>query len=57
MTKQYEITVTILVTVPDVPDMSDVWADEIANKYADIAKSYKSIGADKVLDIIVEPRK
>lgn len=54
--KQYEITVTILVSVPDVPDMSDVWADEIANKYANIAQSYKSIGADKVLDIIVEPR-
>jgi len=57
MTKQYEITVTILVSVPDVPDTSDVWADEIANKYANIATSYKSIGADKVLDIIVEPRK
>ena len=53
--KQYEITVKILVTVPDEPGMSDVWADEIANKYADIAKAYKSIGADKVLDIIVEP--
>lgn len=54
--KQYEITVKILVTIDDVPDMSDVWADEIANKYANIATSYKSIGADKILDIIVEPR-
>lgn len=59
--KQYEITVKILVTVPDYSDLKmwntpDAIANDIANKYADMAKQYKSIGADKVLDIIVEPR-
>jgi hypothetical protein len=53
--KQFEITVKILVSVDDVPGMSEVWAEDIAFDFADMAVKYKSVGADKILEIMVVP--
>ena len=53
--KQFEITVKILVSVEDVPGMSEVWAEDIAFDFADMAVKYKSVGADKILEIMVVP--
>jgi hypothetical protein len=52
MTKQYEITVKILVTIPDADSQSQY--DEamiIARYYADMALKYKSVGADEVVEV------
>ena len=56
--KQYEITVKILVTVPDDNSLgmnADQWVGKIAGEYANMALAYPSIGADEVLSLITEP--
>lgn len=52
--KQYEITVKILVTVPDDNSLgmnADQWAGKIGSAYADMALNYKSIAADDILEL------
>ena len=53
--KQFDITVSIRVTVPDDNSLgmnAEQWADKIANDYAKMALNYSHIGADKVIDIL-----
>lgn len=55
--KQYEITVKILVTVPDDNSLgmnADQWAGKIAGDWANMALTYRNIGADDVVSIDVE---
>ena len=55
--KQYEITVKILVTVPEDNSHgmnADQWAGKIAGEYANMALTYRSIGADEVVQVDVE---
>ena len=57
MTKQYEVTVKILVTVPDDNSLgmnADQWAGKIAGDWAKMALTYKNIGADEILECIVK---
>ena len=57
MTKQYEVTVKILVTVPDDNSLgmnADQWAGKIAGDWANMALTYRNIGADDVVSIDVE---
>jgi hypothetical protein len=54
MTKQYEITVKILVTVPDDNSLgmnADQWAGKIAGDWANMALTYRNIGADEVVEV------
>jgi len=52
---QYDITVKIRVTVEDGGGMTEAeWADYIAKSYAEMALTYKSIGADEVVRVDVE---
>lgn len=53
--KQYEITVKILVSVPD-GDPQDQYREAmwVANYYAEKAIKYKSIGADKIVEVIAK---
>ncbi len=49
MTKQYEITVKILVTVSDAdPEAEAMW---VAQTLAEMAIKYIGVGADKIVDI------
>jgi hypothetical protein len=53
---QYDITVKIRVTVEEGGGMTKAeWADYVAKSYAEMALKYKSIGADQVIRVIVEP--
>jgi len=53
---QYDITVKIRVTVNEGGGMTKAeWADYIAQSYAEMALKYKSIGADRVICVDVEP--
>ena len=57
MAKQYEITVKILVTVPDDNSLgmnADQWANKIAGDYAKMAINYRNIGAEKLLEVITK---
>ena len=50
--KQFDITVTIRVTIPDADSQSQY--DEamiIAQHYADMATKYKSVGADEIVAV------
>ena len=54
-TKQFEITVKILVSVPDDGALgmnADQWANKIACDYAKMAINYRNIGAEKLLEVI-----
>lgn len=54
--KQFEITVAILVTVPNngaCGMTAQEWASQIATDFAGHSK-YKSIGADQVLEINIK---
>lgn len=53
--KQYEVTVKILVTVPDADTQAQyAEATIIAHHYADMALKYKSIGADEIVSVEAE---
>jgi hypothetical protein len=53
---QYDITVKIRVTVEEGGGMTEAeWADYVAKSYAEMALKYKSIGADQVIRVVVEP--
>ena len=57
MTKQYEVTVKILVTVPDDNSLgmnADQWAGKIAGDWANMALTYRNIGADEILEYTVK---
>ena len=47
MVKQFEISVKVLVSI----NTDDENIMEIANQYAEMALKYKSIGAEKVLEV------
>ena len=50
--KQFDITVTIRVTIPDADSQAQY--DEamiIAQHYADMATKYKSVGADEIVEV------
>lgn len=52
--KQYEITVKILVSVPDDGSLgmnADQWAGKIGAAYAEMALNYKSVGAEDILEL------
>ena len=52
--KQFEITVKILVTVPDDNSLgmkADQWAGKIAGDWANMALNYRNIGADEILEV------
>ena len=54
--KQFEITVTILVSVPDDNSLgmnADQWAAEIGSQYANLALTHKSIGAEDIQELTV----
>jgi hypothetical protein len=54
--KQYDISVTIRVSVPTESDITpDEWAELIAKDYSRMALQYKSIGADDVLRVDIQP--
>ena len=56
--KQFEITVKILVTVPDDNSLgmnADQWVGKIAGEYATMALTHRSIGADEIVSLITEP--
>lgn len=54
--KQYDISVTIRVSVPTEGDITpDEWAELIAKDYSRMALQYKSIGADDVLRVDIQP--
>lgn len=56
-TKQFEITVKILVSVPDDGTLgmnADQWAGKIASDYAKMALNYANIGAEEILDVTVK---
>jgi len=56
MMSQYDITVKIRVTVEEGGGMTKAeWADHIAKSYAEMALTYRSIGADEIVSIDVEP--
>ena len=49
MTKQYEITVKFLATVSDAdPEAEALW---VAQQLASMAIRYKSVGADKIVEV------
>jgi hypothetical protein len=54
--KQFDLTVTIRVTVPDRGNVAEQLeeAEFIAQQYAQMALKYKSIGADEILRVDVE---
>jgi len=55
--KQFEISVKILVSVPDDNSLgmsADQWAGKVAGEYAMMALKYKSIGADEILEYTVK---
>jgi hypothetical protein len=50
--KQYELTVKILVTVDDIDSEREYCeALFIAQQFAEMSMRYKSIGADKIIEI------
>lgn len=52
--KQYDITTTIRVTVPDDNSSNmtaQEWANMIAKQWSEMALNYKSIGADEIVRI------
>ena len=53
--KQFDITVTVRVTVPSTI-LEEQYEDAymIGNQYAEMATRYKSIGADKIVEVIVK---
>jgi len=56
--KQFDITVKIRVTVPDDNSLNmnaDQWAGKIAGEYANMALTYRIIGADEVISLVTEP--
>lgn len=56
MTKQFEIAVKILVTVPNDGTLgmnADQWAGKIAGDYAKMALNYANIGAEEILELTV----
>ncbi len=55
--KQYDITVTIRVTVPNDNSLgmnAAQWAGKIGGEYANMALTYKSIGAEDVMSLDVK---
>ena len=55
--KQFEITVKILVTVPEdgfLRKTSEQWANQIASDYSKMAVNYANIGADEILEVTVK---
>lgn len=56
---QYEVTVKIQVTVEDgALDMTgDQWAKKIAKDYSEMALTYRSIGADKIISTSIKELK
>jgi hypothetical protein len=55
--KQFEISVKILVTVPDDNSLgmsANQWAGKIAGDWAKMALTHKSIGADEILEYTVK---
>lgn len=56
--KQFDITVTIRVTVPDAdPQAQYDEAMIIANSYAEMAIRYRSVGADEIVEVKAEEAK
>ncbi len=55
MSKQFDLTVTIRVTVPDAI-LADQYEEAfiIANSFAEMATRYKSIGADEIVEVTVK---
>ena len=47
MLKRFEVSVKILISIDE--EMEDI--ADIANQYAEMALRYKSIGAEKVLEV------
>ncbi len=56
---QYEITVKIQVTVEDgALDMTgDQWAERIAKDYSEMALTYRSVSADKIIGTSIKELK
>lgn len=53
--KQFDLTVTIRVTVAPDPYMTEAeWAEKIAKDYAKMALTYRSIGADEIVEVTVK---
>ncbi len=53
--KQFDLTVTVRVTIPDA-DLVDQYNEAmiIAQYYADMALKYKSISADEIVEVTVK---
>lgn len=50
--KQFDITVTVRVTVSDAdPEFEALF---IGNQFAEMSLKYKSIGADKIIEVIAK---
>jgi hypothetical protein len=55
MSKQFDLTVTIRVTVPDLDGIPPFEAAKIiADYYAGMAMKYKSVGADEIVNVSVK---
>jgi len=52
MSKEYDITVKIRITVDDENSFEE--AQAVANHYASMSQSYKSVSADKIIRVDVE---